>query len=296
MPTFQATATVLGVLLVLGALVSGLARRSFLSLTALFVLAGFVLGDGRARSAALPRALGLRRRPGDRALIVILFRDGLEVEGEMLQRAWHLPLRKLVLAMPLTAGIVAVAAHVLIELTWTECFLLGALLSPTDPVLFLERRHQPARAAPRAPLAQPRVGAERRAGAAGGARLRWRRSARPAALRVVAVRAPGRGARLRSRRWPAASLASRLMPRESGAAASTSIPAHQKSLYALGTAFAAYGVAVLPPRGQRPDRRVRRARSRSASAAPTCARTSRAAPRTSSRSSSSGSSSCSARC
>src|SRR5436305_11707433 len=27
------------------------------------------------------------------------------------------------------------------------------------------------------------------------------------------------------------------------------IPAYQRSLYALGTAFAAYGIAVLPPRG-----------------------------------------------
>ena len=35
-----------GALLVGGALISGIARRSFLSLTALFVLAGFVLGDG----------------------------------------------------------------------------------------------------------------------------------------------------------------------------------------------------------------------------------------------------------
>jgi hypothetical protein len=30
------------------------------------------------------------------ALVLILFRDGLEVDVEMLQRAWHLPLRKLV--------------------------------------------------------------------------------------------------------------------------------------------------------------------------------------------------------
>ena len=35
---------------------------------------------------------------------MILFRDGLEVEAEMLQREWHLPLRKLVLAMPITGG------------------------------------------------------------------------------------------------------------------------------------------------------------------------------------------------
>jgi hypothetical protein len=45
-PTFQATAAFLGGLLILGALLSGLAQRSFLSLAALFVLAGFAVGDG----------------------------------------------------------------------------------------------------------------------------------------------------------------------------------------------------------------------------------------------------------
>ena len=67
MPTFQATVTVLGLLLMLGALVSGLARRSMLSLAALFVLAGFVLGNGgldlvdfRARSGFV-EDLALRR-------------------------------------------------------------------------------------------------------------------------------------------------------------------------------------------------------------------------------------------
>ena len=39
---FEASILVLGGLLVVGALVSGLARRSFVSLTAVFVLAGFV--------------------------------------------------------------------------------------------------------------------------------------------------------------------------------------------------------------------------------------------------------------
>ena len=135
MPTFQATVTVLGLLLMLGALVSGLARRSMLSLAALFVLAGFAIGNGgfdwidfRARSSFVEDLAFA-------ALIVILFRDGLEVEGEALQKTWHLPLRKLVLAMPLTTVIVAAAARVLIGLSWTESFLLGALLAPTDPVL-----------------------------------------------------------------------------------------------------------------------------------------------------------------
>ena len=69
------------------------------------------------------------------ALILILFRDGLEVEGEMLQREWHLPLRKLVLGMPITAAIVAVAARRSPTSPGRSASSLGALLSPTDPVL-----------------------------------------------------------------------------------------------------------------------------------------------------------------
>ena len=53
----------------------------------------------------------------------------------MLQEAWHLPLRMLVLAMPITAALIAVVTHALTDLGWTESFLVGALLSPTDPVL-----------------------------------------------------------------------------------------------------------------------------------------------------------------
>src|SRR3954468_2795518 len=132
---FDDVVLVFGALLMLGALASGLARRSFLSLTALFVLAGFALGQGGADVLHLHADSPFVRDLAVVALIVILFRDGLEVEAEMLQTAWRLPLRKLVLAMPLTCVIVAFAAHALTDLGWTASFLLGALLSPTDPVL-----------------------------------------------------------------------------------------------------------------------------------------------------------------
>src|SRR5438270_12932769 len=102
---FQVAALVFGVLLVVGGRLPGVARRSVLPLTAVFAVVGFLLGRGAtdvlhfdARSAFV----------GDLAvvaLVVILFRDGLEVEGEMLQKQWHLPLRKLVLAMPITAAV-----------------------------------------------------------------------------------------------------------------------------------------------------------------------------------------------
>ncbi len=132
---FDTAVLVLGALLIGEALASGLARRSFLSFTAVFVVAGFLLGPGALDVLHFGAESAFVHDLAIVALVVILFRDGLEVEGEMLQSAWRLPLRKLVLAMPLTAVIVAVATHLLTGLDWTASFLLGALLSPTDPVL-----------------------------------------------------------------------------------------------------------------------------------------------------------------
>ena len=135
MTSFETAVTVLGALLVGGALLSGLAGRSFLSLTAVFVVVGFLLGsDGLDVLKIDPRS-DFVHDLAITALVLILFRDGLEVDAEMLQRAWHLPLRKLVLAMPITAAIIALATKAVTDLTWTEAFLVGALLSPTDPVL-----------------------------------------------------------------------------------------------------------------------------------------------------------------
>jgi sodium/hydrogen antiporter len=247
-PTFQATATALGLLLIVGALLSGLAQRSFLSLAALFVLAGFAVGPGgfgwidfRARSGFVENLAFV-------ALIVILFRDGLEVEGEMLQREWHLPARKLVLAMPLTAAIVACAAHALLSFTWTESFLIGALLSPTDPVLTssivtnsrvprLVRHSLNLESGLNDGLALPAVLALLAALTATETQFVWWRFViQDLGLGLLYGLACG---------W----IASLLMPREQRRPLAGSIPSYQKSLFALGVAFATYGLTVLSPEG-----------------------------------------------
>jgi NhaP-type Na+/H+ or K+/H+ antiporter len=247
-PTFQATAAALGGLLIVGALASGVAQRSFLSLTALFVLAGFVLGAGGFGWIDFTARSGFVQDLAYAALIVILFRDGLEVEGEMLQRAWHLPLRKLVLAMPITAAIVALAAHALVGLTWTESFLLGALLSPTDPVLTsgivtnarvprVIRHSLNLESGLNDGLALPAVLAFLAALSPGVHDFVWWRFVlQDIGLGLVYGLACG---------W----VASLLMPSTSKRSLEHSIPAHQKSLYALGVAFGTYGVTVLSPRG-----------------------------------------------
>ena len=132
---FEDVFAVFGVLMMGGALIAGVARRSFLSLTALFVVAGFVLGPAWLNVLEFDPGSGFVEILAVVALILILFRDGLEVEAEMLQGAWRPPLRKLVLAMPLTCVLVAAITKLLTDLSWTESLLVGALLSPTDPVL-----------------------------------------------------------------------------------------------------------------------------------------------------------------
>jgi NhaP-type Na+/H+ or K+/H+ antiporter len=132
---FEDVFAVFGVLVIGGALIAGVARRTFLSLTALFVLAGFALGHGGLKVLEFDPHSQFVEILAVVALILILFRDGLEVESEMLQKAWRPPLRKLVLAMPITCVLIACVTKLLTDLDWTQSFLLGALLSPTDPVL-----------------------------------------------------------------------------------------------------------------------------------------------------------------
>ena len=244
--TFEVAVAVSGALLVVGALLSGVAKRSFLSLTALFVLVGFALGEGGAELLEFDAGSEFVRSLAVVALILILFRDGLEVEAELLQEDWHLPLRKLVFAMPLTAALIAVATHVVTDLDWTESFLLGALLSPTDPVLSS------------AVVTNPRVPRRVRhslnleSGLNDGLAL-------PAVIALLFSLDPDES----DFTWwtfvlqdigvglAAGTLvgfaAARLMPERK--ALGSEISPHQKALYALGVAFAAYGVAVLPPEG-----------------------------------------------
>ena len=181
------------------------------------------------------------------ALVVILFRDGLEVEAEMLQREWHLPFRKLALgdADHLRADR-ALRPHWVVGLGWLESFLLGSLLSPTDPVLSSSVVTNPR--VPR--LVRHSLNLE--SGLNDGLAL-------PAVLAFTAALADEEGFVW----WEfvlqdvtlgfAFGVVLGVDRGEGGAAraqADRVIPAHAQSLYALGVAFAIYGIAVgLPPEG-----------------------------------------------
>jgi NhaP-type Na+/H+ or K+/H+ antiporter len=68
------------------------------------------------------------------ALFSVLFTDGMKITAGGLAAAWRLPGRALLLGMPINMALTAALAHYLASLPWIPSLLLGALLSPTDPV------------------------------------------------------------------------------------------------------------------------------------------------------------------
>lgn len=126
---------IFSVTLLIAVLFSALAERSVLSTAVIFLAAGLLAG---------PAGMGwLRLYPGERgveilvnlAMFTVLFTDGMGVHLGRLMRGWRLPGRALFIGLPLTFLLTGLAARWLLYLPWTECFLLGAVLSPTDPVL-----------------------------------------------------------------------------------------------------------------------------------------------------------------
>lgn len=125
---------VFSLLLLVAVLLSDVAHRTVLSAAVLFLVAGMALGSTPvgvlAISAQDPLVSGL----AEGALFATLFTDGLRSGFPELRRAWRLPGRALMIGLPLTFALTTLFAHLIAGLPWLESFLLGAALSPTDPV------------------------------------------------------------------------------------------------------------------------------------------------------------------
>ena len=123
---------IFSVALLASVLLSGVAERTVLSTAVLFLLVGFVAGG----AGLLNPEPGdpLVNRLAELALFSVLFTDGMRVGVRDLASAWRLPGRALALGMPLTFVLTGFFAHYVAGLPWMESLLVGAVLSPTDPV------------------------------------------------------------------------------------------------------------------------------------------------------------------
>ncbi|MEU3648803.1 cation:proton antiporter [Lentzea sp. NPDC034063] len=123
-----------GLVLLISVSLSGLAARTILSTALMFLVAGALIGQGGFGLVAIPSNSTFVTVLADLALFTVLFTDGQRAGLPDLKQGWRLSGRALGLAMPLTMIGIAVPTHFLTGLDWTTSFLIGAILSPTDPV------------------------------------------------------------------------------------------------------------------------------------------------------------------
>ena len=105
-----------------------------ISTAVIFLLAGYVIGRGGLGLIEINTDSQLVTGFVQLALFSVLFTDGMEIGLQDLIQVSQLPGRALLLGLPITLAIMAFVAHLFLSITWAEAFLIGAVLSPTDPV------------------------------------------------------------------------------------------------------------------------------------------------------------------
>ncbi|GAA2619859.1 cation:proton antiporter [Streptomyces tubercidicus] len=125
---------VFGVALLIAVLLSGLAARTVLSTSLLFLVSGALVSDGFLGLIHITPDSEIVSVTADLALFAVLFTDGMHVSFPKLRENWKNPARALGLGMPLAFLGMALVTHYLVGLDWTTSFLVGAVLAPTDPV------------------------------------------------------------------------------------------------------------------------------------------------------------------
>lgn len=125
---------VFGLALLVAVLLSGVAARTVLSTSLLFLVAGAVVGDGALGLIPVDPDSPIVSTAADIALFTVLFTDGAKLRRLRGEGSWAAPLRTLGVGMPLSFVLVALLAHYLVGLDWIPALLVGAVLAPTDPV------------------------------------------------------------------------------------------------------------------------------------------------------------------
>jgi len=131
-----------GAIIVVAALVvawSSLSRpleRWGLSAPMVFLVAGFLLGNGHVRGIELNIDTGTIRFIAELTLALVLFSDASGIDPDRLRRDPAWPARLLLIGLPISLGLgTVVAVLVLAQTSWTLAALAAAVLAATDASL-----------------------------------------------------------------------------------------------------------------------------------------------------------------
>jgi NhaP-type Na+/H+ or K+/H+ antiporter len=133
--SFAATLALLGIVIMVSALLSGLIERSGMPQVAVFLAIGAALGPAGLGALHLTLESSALRVIATLSLTLVLFTDAVTLDLSEVRRHAVLALRVLGPGTLLSAALVALAGWWLLDLAWPAATILGAALASTDPVL-----------------------------------------------------------------------------------------------------------------------------------------------------------------
>jgi NhaP-type Na+/H+ or K+/H+ antiporter len=122
--------------LLLFSLVSGRLQGSMITAPLVFVVFGFLIGTGGLDIAQLGQSHSAIHLVAEFTLILVLFTDAARIDLKRLRRDHNLPVRMLLVGLPLAiAAGTLLATQLFPSFLFWEAALLAALLAPTDAAL-----------------------------------------------------------------------------------------------------------------------------------------------------------------
>jgi NhaP-type Na+/H+ or K+/H+ antiporter len=143
---FISTLSLVGAVIIIAALLSGLIERSGLPQVAVFLALGALLGPVGLSLLNIQLDSEILRVVSTLSLMLVLFTDAVSLDIKEVRQHVALALRVLGPGTILSAILMTIAGKYLLALSWPSATMLGAALASTDPVMlrgFLRRRELP---------------------------------------------------------------------------------------------------------------------------------------------------------
>jgi NhaP-type Na+/H+ or K+/H+ antiporter len=133
--SFATTLALVGVVVMVAALLSGVVDRWRLPQVAVFLLLGLVLGANGLGLISFGLRSATLQTISTIALVLVLFTDAVSVDVAAMRRHRRLAFLVLGPGTAITAALIAVAAWALLGFAPAPAIILGAALASTDPVM-----------------------------------------------------------------------------------------------------------------------------------------------------------------
>ena len=146
---FTATIALIGIVILVASLLSGIVERTGIPQVAIFLILGATLGPYGLAVFDLALDSPALRAIATLGLVLVLFSDAIVLDLKEVRRNAKLALLVLGPGSLIPAALIAVAANYMLGLHWAAAAIVGASLASTDPVLLrglIRRQDVPAQA------------------------------------------------------------------------------------------------------------------------------------------------------